>query len=114
VITAMNGKIYKIMTPFRTSAITLTSLPDCSITVLRLSSTLRLLSKVSASLKRLISPVIALVRNGAKIFASKSIIYRFRLAVGRCWMNQIHTSTHSRKAAAAVSRTTASVPGPRS
>jgi hypothetical protein len=38
----------------------------------------------------------------------------FKLAVGRCRMNQIQTSTHSRKAAAAVNRTTASVPGPRS
>ena len=86
-ITAMNGKIYKIMTSFPGIARKLTSLPDCSITVLRLSSTLRLLSKVSASLKRLMSPVIALVRNGAKIFASKSILCWFKLAVERCWMN---------------------------
>jgi hypothetical protein len=72
------------MTPFRGSARTLTRLPDCSITVLRLSSTLRLLSKVSASLKRLMSPVMALVRNGAKIFASKSTLYW--LVQVSCWV----------------------------
>jgi hypothetical protein len=62
------------------------------MSVLRLWSTLRLVSKVSASLMRLMSSVIALARNGAKIFASKSIHY-YSLVVGHCWMKQTYINT---------------------
>ena len=64
-----------IVTPSRGNVNTLTSFPDRSITVLRLWSTLRLLSRVLASLMRLMSSVTAVGRNGARIFALKSRDY---------------------------------------